>query len=384
MRRIYIILYLFLIIVRAAAQDSVTEKRKWEVNGYIKEMESFNVDKNFRNLISYNLLHNRINVKWKPNKSVTGAIEIRNRIFWGDGVSNTPGFSRLLRNENEWMNLSALWVSRNNFVVHSNVERLWAEFRQTKWNVRLGRQRINWGITSTWNPNDIFNTYNFLDFDYEERPGTDAAKFQYSFDDLSTIEIAVNPAGNINKSIAAARYLINKWGYDLQILAGMYQNKFTAGFGWAGSLGDVGYKGEGQAFIEEKDSANSFNYSLELSYVFKKGLYVSGSVLHNTSGIAEPVTNWSKINFRLSPINLMPARWSFITTTSKEFTPLFSGNLNLVYSPQVNLFIVYPSFKYNLLTNLDADLIYQAFFLELQNRFQLTSHNIFVRLKWNF
>lgn len=384
MKRIHIIPYLLLIVVAVTAQDSVSEKRKWELNGYIKEMESFNVDKNFRNLTSYNLLHNRLNVKWKPHKSFTGAIEIRNRIFWGDGVSNTPGFSSSLRNENEWMNLSALWVSRNNFAAHSNVERCWAEFRQTKWNVRVGRQRINWGITSTWNPNDIFNTYNFLDFDYEERPGADAAKLQYIFDDLSSVEIAVNPAGNINKSITAARYFINKWGYDLQILAGMYQNKFTAGFGWAGSLGNIGYKGEGQAFIEEKDSANSFNYSLELSYVFKKGWYVSGSVLHNTSGIAEPVTNWSKINFRLSPINLMPARWSFITTTSKEFTPLFSGNLNLVYSPQVNLFIVYPSFKYNLLTNLDADLIYQAFFLELQNRFQVTSHNVFIRVKWSF
>ncbi len=384
MKRIHIILYLLLIVIRAAAQDTVSEKGKWELNGYIKEMESFNFDRNFRNLISYNLLHNRINVKWKPHQSVTGAIEIRNRIFWGDGVRNTPDFSHLLRNENEWMNLSALWVSRNNFVIHSNIERLWAEFRKPKWNVRLGRQRINWGITSTWNPNDIFNTYNFLDFDYEERPGTDAAKFQYSFDDLSTIEIAVNPAGNINKSITAARYFMNKWGYDLQILAGMYQNKFTAGLGWAGNLGDIGYKGEGQVFIDKKDSANRFNYSLELSYVFKKGWYVSGSVLHNTSGIAEPVPNLSKINFRLSPINLMPARWSFITTTSKEFSPLFSGNLNLVYSPQVNLFIVYPSFKYNLLTNLDADLIYQAFFLEMQNRFQVTSHNVFIRVKWNF
>jgi hypothetical protein len=364
-------------------QDSVAVKRKWEMNGYIREMESFNVDKDF-NLVSTNLLHNRINAEWKPHKSFTGALEVRNRVFWGDGVCNTPGFSSLLRNENEWMNLSAVWVSRNNFVVHSNVERLWAEFHQTKWNVRLGRQRINWGITSVWNPNDIFNTYNFLDFDYEERPGTDAAKFHYSFDDLSSIEVAFNPGGHINKSIAAARYFITKWGYDLQILAGMYQNRFTAGFGWAGSLGNLGYKGEGQTFIGEKDSVNRFNYSLELSYVFNKGWGVSGSVLHNTSGIDEPVTNWSKINFRLSPMNPMPARWSFITTTSKIFTPSFSSNLSLVYSPLVNLFIIYPSLKYKVLTNVDADLIYQAFFLDLQNRFQATSHNIFIRFKWSF
>jgi hypothetical protein len=383
-KTIYLAIGLLITVIAAWSQDSVMIKRKWELNGYIKEIESFSVDKDFRNIITNNLLHNRINVKWKPYRSITGALEVRNRIFWGDGVRNTPGFSSLLRNENEWMNLSVVWASRSNFLVQSNIERGWVEFRKTKWNLRLGRQRINWGITSIWNPNDIFNTYNFLDFDYEERPGTDAVKFQYIFDDLSAIEVAVNPVGNKAKSIAAARYSINKWGYDLQILAGMYQNKFTAGFGWAGSLGKMGYKGEGQAFIGEKDSVNRFNFSLELSYVFRKDWNVSGSVLHNTSGIDEPVINFSKINFRPSPMNLMPARWSFITTISKEFIPLFSGNLNLVYSPQVNLFVVYPSLKYTVLENFYVDLIYQSFFLELQNRFQAISHNIFVRLKWSF
>ncbi|OQP50209.1 hypothetical protein A4D02_27665 [Niastella koreensis] len=59
-------------------------------------------------------------------------------------------------------------------------------------------------------------------------------------------------------------------GVHLQVLAGVYQNKFTAGFGWAGNLGNIGYKGEGQAFIGEKDSVNIFNYSLELSDVLRK------------------------------------------------------------------------------------------------------------------
>lgn len=383
-KTIYVILYFLAVGTTALAQDSAETKKKWEVNGYIKDLQSLNADKNFDNFATGNLLHNRVNIKWKPVHQFTAAVELRNRLFWGDEVRNTPGFTGLLRNENEWMNMSVVWMSKSNFVLHSNIERLWTEFRQPKWNVRLGRQRINWGITTTWNPNDIFNTYNFLDFDYEERPGTDAIKFQYVFNDFSNMEVAVSPSDKKNKTIAATRYFINKWGYDLQILAGIYQNKFTAGFGWAGSLGNVGYKGEGQAFIGENDSVNSFNYALELDYVFKKGWYVSGSVLHNSRGIVEPVNDWSKISFRFSPINLMPARWNFITTTSKEFTPLFSGNMTLVYSPQVNLFIIYPSLKYYVATNLDADLIWQSFFLELQNRIQATNHRVFVRIKWNF
>ncbi|OQP63755.1 hypothetical protein A3860_22710 [Niastella vici] len=384
MTRIYIILYLLTSTIMVNAQDSAITEKKLAISGYFKEMESFNYEKDVRSLTTNNLLHNRINVTWQPHKSITGSFELRNRIFWGDQVRNTPGFASLLRNENEWLNLSALWISRNNFVFQSNIDRCWAEFRQRKWAIRLGRQRINWGLTTAWNPNDIFNTYNFLDFDYEERPGTDAVSFQYNFTDSSTIDVAVNPYGNIKRSIAAARYSIDKRGYHLQMVGGIYQNKLTAGFGWSGMLGNVGYKGEAQAFIAEKDSANRFNYSLELSYTFNKGWFISGSVLHNTSGIDEPVNSWGKIIFRPSPVNPMPARWSFISNISKEFNPALSSNLTLVYSPRINLFIIYPSIKYRLLPHLDADLIYQSFFLELEKQLQATRQTIFLRLKWKF
>jgi hypothetical protein len=384
-KRIKIILYLLTTGIFGWAQDSGTvTSKKWELSGYLKEMGAVSTDKYFHDFATYNLLHNRINVKWNPHKKFTAALEVRNRAYWGDAIRNVHDFSSTLRNENEWLNLSAEWAGRDNFVLHTNIDRGWAEFRQTKWNIRVGRQRINWGMTTIWNPNDIFNPYNFLDFDYEERPATDAAKFQYLFNDQSTVEVAVSPSDKKNRTIAAARYLISKWGYDLQIVAGTYHNNFTAGFGWAGKFGNLGYKGEGQAYIGEKDSVNRFNYSLELNYRFNKGWYASGSVLHNTSGIDEPVNTWAKINFRQSPYNLMPARWSFITIISKEFTPSLSSNLILVYSPRINLFIIYPSLKYKWFTNLEAELFYQSYFIELQKKFQATSLNLYGRLKYSF
>lgn len=380
-----ILLYLLGATVMARGQDSAAAEKKWALNGYVKEMGSIAFDKDFHNAVTNNLVHNRINTIWKPNRTFTAAIEIRNRIYWGDGVRNMPGFGRTLRNKNEWLNLSAVWASGNNFILHSNIDRLWTEYRRSRWNIKLGRQRIKWGITTIWNPNDIFNTYNFLDFDYEERPGTDAAKFQYNINDVSNIDVAISPSDRHKNSIAAARYTINKWGYDLQIVAGKYQDKFTAGFGWAAKLGNLGYRGEGQAFItDKKDSVSIFNYALELDYMFRKNWHVSGSVLHNTNGISEPVNNWSKIDFRFSPVNLMPARWSFITSLSKEFTPSFITRMILLYSPQVNMMIIYPSLTYKLAANLQTDLVCQSFFLELQKRFQATSHNFYIRLKWEF
>lgn len=137
----------------ASAQDSAENKTsKWEITGYIKNLESLYFDKNFNNSISGNLLHNRLNFKWKPSEKITTVAEIRNRLFWGEEVKLTPEFVSQLRNENEIIDLQQIWINKTSLVLLSNVERLYVDYHQRHWNLRIGRQRINWGKTITWNP----------------------------------------------------------------------------------------------------------------------------------------------------------------------------------------------------------------------------------------
>jgi len=385
MKKVKFILFFPLLFFHVAGQDSSSaEKKKLQWQGYIKDLQSFVFNKDFSTLNYTHLIHNRINLKWMPSGKITAAAELRNRFYWGDEVKMVPHFGRLLRNENEAVNLSSIWYISHNAILHSNVERLWFEYRKPQWNIRAGRQRVNWGMANTWNPNDIFNTYNFLDFDYEERPGSDALKFQYIIRDFSNIEFAIASSGEKDKIIAAAKYFTNYKGYDLQLISGIYHNLFTAGAGWAGSIGNAGYKGESQFYFNKKDSGTYFNITMEADYVFKKGWYVSIAYLYNRNGSHAPFTDWAEANFKISPLNLMPSRWNILIITSKEFTPLFSGGISLVYSPEVNMLIVFPSFRYNLATDLDVDLIWQSFFAELQHKFQGVAHTGFLRFKKSF
>lgn len=381
MKRMILILMLLITNIPGDCQDSVPKKFEW--NGYIKDLQSVVFTNKFQNAGYTNLIHNRLNFKWKPSEEFTGALEIRNRFYWGSDVRSILLSSHSLRNANEKIDLSKNWYSHGNTIFHSNVERLWAEYRRPKWNVRAGRQRVNWGMANTWNPNDIFNTYNFLDFDYEERPGCDALKAQYITGDMSNAEVAISSSGN-NKAIVAARYFFNMRGYDFQVLSGLYQNSFTSGFGWAGSIGDLGFKGEAQLFLNKYDSLNSFNTTAELDYIFKNGWYLNAGFLYNLKGLTSPPDHWSDISFEISPFNLMPAKWTMLLSTSKEFTPLFSGSLAMVYSPGVNMLIFYPSFKYNLFQDMDIDLVWQSFFSELNGTMQGITHAGFFRVKWTF
>lgn len=368
-----------------SAQDSSgAKKQNWEIHGYIKNMESLYFDKHFNNLISGNLLHNRLNFKWKPSDKITVDAEFRNRLFWGEEVKLTPGFASMLKNENEIVNLQKAWINKPFLVLHSNVERLYVDYHPQDWNLRVGRQRINWGVATTWNPNDIFNTYNFLDFDYEERPGSDGAKFQYRFSDFFNVEFAYAATDKKNGSVAAIKYALNKWGYDMQLITGWYKDHPTIGTGWAGNIKEAGFKGEVQYFIPKKDSASHLNITMETDYMFKKSWYLNIGFLFTSQGLYKPVNNWNEINLKFSPQNLMPTKWNVIVTTSKEITPLFTGSISTLYAPGTNLLIIFPTLQYNLATNFDLTLVWQSFFSQFENKFQGVSHSAFLRMKWSF
>lgn len=366
------------------SQDSSKTYKKWQLNGYIKNLESISFDKNFENSSTLYLFHNRLNMKWRPSGHLTVSAEFRNRIFFGREINNNQDFANQLRNENENSNLQIIWVNNNSMVIHTNTERLNIEYRKAKWNVKIGRQRINWGITTTWNPNDIFNTYNFLDVDYEERPGMDGGRFQYIFNNASNAEIAYANTGNRKGNVAAVKYNLNKWGYDMQLITGWYKEYITLGAGWAGNIKNAGFKGEAQYFFGQQDSIDHFNLSLEGDYLFKKGWYVSVGFLFNKNGLDHSINDWNRINLKLSPENLMPTKWNFMVTGSKEVTPLFTVGFSMLYAPGTQLIILIPSLRYNLSANLDAELIWQSFFAEINTNLEAVNHRGFVRLKYSF
>ena len=71
-------------------------------------------------------------------------------------------------------------------------------------------------------------------------------------------------------------------------------------------------------------------------------------------------------------------------TGAKEFTPLFTANVSVLYAPGTNLVLLFPTLQYNIDTNIDVNLVWQSFFADTQNKFQAVSHTAFLRMKWSF
>ncbi len=369
-----------------AQNDSVKHAPKFTLKGYVKYLEQVSFANNASNLLTNNEIHNRLNFRYQPNKHFNFRLEVRNRIYYGDIVKSYPDYAALVTNYNATINLSKNWINQNSVLFNTTIDRASMEYIGGKWDITIGRQRINWGINTVWAPNDIFNTFNYFDFDYEERPGSDAVRVQYNINNSSSIEVAARPDKVINKNIGAVMYRFNKWSYDFQAFSGIFQQDFTAGAGWAGNLKDAGFKGEVSYFTpyHHLGDSNALTASLSVDYGFKNGLYVLVSGLYNGLG-KDSAINVTKLSTELlSAKNIFPFKITTFSQVSYSFTPILKASLGLMYSPAGNSVILLPTLTYSIADNWVLDFIGQSFFSQQNGGYTTLGNSFYLRIKFGF
>jgi len=390
MKKGYFIISLLLFLVSfnlANAQiDSAKHGKKFTVNGYVKYLEEVSFAGNATQLETVDLLHNRLNFRYQPDSNFNFRLEVRNRIYYGALVQNYPNFAALETTNYETFDLSKNWVNQNAVLVNSTIDRASAEYLNGKWDVILGRQRINWGINTVWTPNDIFNTFNYFDFDYEERPGTDAARVQYNFTPSSYLDLAFSPGKIPQQNVEALMYHFNNWGYDFQVFSGVYQEDYTAGAGWAGNISGAGFKGEISYFTPYQHFSDSgaIAASLSFDYGFQNGIYVLVSGLYNNGG-KDSIPNIAQLTTEsLSAKNIFPFKYTVFAEISYSFTPILKASLGGMFSPAGNAVIALPTVTYSISDNWIIDLIGQSFFSQQSGGYHPLGNGLYLRLKWGF
>ena len=309
-------------------------------------------------------------------------------MFFGEGVKLVPGFANLLQDGAPLLHLSKTWLDKNGIVANSMMDRLVAEWQNDRWYISLGRQRVNWGMHNLWNPNDIFNAYNLLDFDYEERPGSDVFRARYYPGISSSIEFAYQPATNLSLSTGAFLMKWNRWQFDFQFLAGHFRNDAVLGAAWAGNLGNAGFKGEFTCFVpglfEQSTEKASFGISIMSDYSWKNGYYGIISLLYQSniqSGVL-PINSISSSN--LSAKNLFPFTWSLYSGMSKQFADRWMVNAGFIYAPPQKALIFLPSTGFEINEAFDVDFTAQFFWGDQSSNFDNLSNAFYLRGRYSF
>jgi hypothetical protein len=364
---------------------SQEKKKPVTLNGYITTMQSATFDSLSGPVLYDNLLHNRLNFKGYINRNITIAVEFRNRLFTGDMVRAGTTYSEMIGTDPGWLDMSWNIINKNSFFLNTTIDRLWLDMNYNKLQIRIGRQRINWGQTFVWNPNDIFNAYSYYDFDYVERPGSDAIRIQYYPTSSSALEIAVK-ADNNDDITAAGLYRFNKWGYDIQFLAG-YSNSsdIVAGAGWSGAIGSISFRGEGTWFhpLEAfKDTAGTTIITAGIDKVFTDNSIVQVQMMYCNNPLS--LNNFSNFYFgNLSAKDLAFSKFSAFGQFTWAATPLLNLGISSMWFPDLKGYFAGPSVDYSLAENVDFSFIWQHFNSIMGG--ERTRINLaFLRIKYSF
>ncbi len=368
--------------------------KKWALNGYLKYLTSvYFLHQPNKAMLQDNLIHNRLNFKYYINDAFTFKADLRTRVFFGEYTKLQPNYGKTILRSDSLKNgyydyLSWTLLDERGAVIHSTLDRLYLQYSKGNWDIRLGRQRINWGINTIWNPNDIFNTYSFTDFDYEERPGSDALRIQYFTGVASSVEFAVKAFTRWENATAAFLWKTNKWNYDFQVLVGIVAQDLVLGGGWAGNIKGAGFKGELSYFYNIADTSShrhSFTGTLSFDYLFSKSkTYFIAGFMYNSNGTTNAGAN-ELFGYRPSAKNLYPYRYSIFATFSQPIKEIFSLGLTAIYSPgeSHSLFLT-PNFGYILNDKWDISLVGQISLNKSGVYYVSPVQVVFLRIKFSF
>ena len=160
-------------VVQAYAQiPGVAPQKPYSLSGYVKYMAQGGFPQSGSSAWDH-LIHQRFNFEYRWADAFSFNAGMRNRLLWGDSLE-IPFYDEFIEADPGYFDLSWNWLNEDNVLGNTTFDRLHLDWQANSWQVRAGRQRINWGMATLWNPNDLFNVYSIFDFDYEERPGTDA------------------------------------------------------------------------------------------------------------------------------------------------------------------------------------------------------------------
>ena len=360
------------------------QEQKIGLSGYVKLLNTVTIPTWDAPWVFDNFIHHRLNFRWYLSDQLTMKVEARTRFFFGESNQVNPQFAEQVNTSLDYLVLGGEVVKGDSYLLNAFIDRAYLDWYQGRWQIIVGKQRINWSKSYVWNPNDIFNAYSFFDFDYEERRGTDAILVKCNTGINSSVEVASNVEKTLDLVTIAAKYNLSRAGYDFQLLGGKYQTDVMAGVGWAGQIKGAGFKGEVSYFYPYKfdDIQNTLVADVSADYYFSSTLNARLEAIYN-SNPRMPRDNL----FFLQPVTakgLTFNHYSVFASAGYDITPLITANVNGIWYADDPSYFVNPTITFNLSGNTEFLLAAQLFGGTRASTFGNAGSYVFARLKWSY
>ncbi len=357
--------------------------------GYVRYLTIVNFSDHGDTLVDH-LIHQRFDFEYRAGDELAFNAGLRTRLFVGDSVG-TPGYENSLTTDPGFLNLSWNWVDDDNTLANSTFDRLFVDWKPDAWQLRAGRQRIGWGMTTLWNPNDLFNVYTSFDVEYDERPGTDAVLLGRDLGFASRVETVWGLGDNWDETTLTVRYQGNEAGFDWQLIGGKNRVDAVAGGGLAGSFAGAGLRSEITHFEPMQDKLGEVEQKSTTVATVETDYSLSGRrnptwriALLYVSSPQAPAGAAQFVRGQLTAKTISFAEYTSYADLSFDITPLSRQTFGAGFYDDGSWFVT-GSNRISLSDDWDLLLVWQHFNGSNDSLFGANpAHLIFAHLGWNF
>lgn len=253
------------------------------------------------------------------------------------------------RDDLRYWKLQGNSVDKNDVYGTHQLYRGTVQLTKNEFDLRIGRQQINWASALIWNPLDKFNPLNPLQLERDERQGVDAILLDYNIQELSRLSLVYSRQENPSDQSAAVRFKSNQYDIDYSLIAGAFLNEDKFGFGLASQMGFIGLRAEfvwsdpkGNAKNNERyvETVISADYTNQIGIKFVLEGYFNGDGVTDTSQY-----QFSQI---LAGEKLGLAKHYLGGIISKELTPILELELLAISNLDDHSRFISPTLKYDL------------------------------------
>lgn len=265
-----------------------TRKSNTQVGGFLRFVNYHQYSKWNEDRFSDYAIHNQLYVYTQFDKYNSFFGSIQNRVIFGEAYeANNSGYANSLLSNNDLVNLSFIVAEEDRYLVHSEIDLLYYQWKSKVARVRIGRQRYFWNQSLIWNPNNFLNTYSVLGYDVVNRAGLESISARFSLDKKNKWkwEMVYAPHKTFDQSIVTSRLHYKNKHNEFQLVGGSILEDYSFGFGFTTFVRETGFSGE-VTYFKAKDNEvgyDAFLVDLSSFYQFPSKIIFMGEVLYHSN-----------------------------------------------------------------------------------------------------
>ena len=240
-------------------------------------------------LIEANL--NRLRTQWdaKLLKIFSAQVIWDNELIFGNYIDSEIFAARQALRDQPYGDLEYEFYQRNNVFYGQNLYRAFGEVNLGILDVRVGRQKIDWGIMRLFSPGDLFHPLPIFDVEKSERVGATAAQVTLTPWDGTKLGAVYAFDQDPDRTRIAGRLTRTMGHFDVSAFGGKFLRDHIAGMDVTGDLLKAGVRGE--FYFNDADVGDNFiQAAAGVDYGFANTLYLAAEYFYNGQGTNNPLT----------------------------------------------------------------------------------------------